>query len=109
MASVRQQAELVFDSNNYSYLAPTSVCADTTIVRQLTAAYAAAGVTYTLTCGASASAWAAAAPLKGGGAFCVDSTGAAKTTQGVGSTAYTAVSGAATAALTTATTDYDCN
>ena len=42
------------------------------------------------------------------GYWCVDSTGVAKGTQGATTTAYTAISGAATAALT-ATNDYSCN
>ena len=107
MASIRSQAEIVYDTAGPT-IGYDNVCADPVIVKQLTAAYAAAGTTYTLTCGDSVGAWAAAAPLKGGGAYCVDSTGAAKTTTGTGTTAYTAVTGTG-GALATATADTDCN
>jgi prepilin-type N-terminal cleavage/methylation domain-containing protein len=54
-------------------------------------------------CGVAAdgSAWSIAAKLNSG-YFCVDSTGVAKGTQGTGSTAYTAMTGAGTAAHTAA-------
>jgi type IV pilus assembly protein PilA len=56
-------------------------------------------------CGIAAdgSAWSVAATLpSGSGFFCVDSTGAAKKTQASGATAYTALTGAGTAAHTAA-------
>lgn len=57
---------------------------------------------------ANGSAYAAAAQLKSGTWWCIDSTGAAKGTQGTGATSYTAISGAATAALTD-NADMTCN
>jgi hypothetical protein len=58
---------------------------------------------------AAGSAYAIAAPLKTTGTWwCIDSTGSAKGTQGTGSTGYTAISGAATAALTDSA-DMTCN
>lgn len=85
MASVRSQAEIVYDTaGTYA-----TVCADATIVKQLQAAYSAAGVTYTLSCGNQAASWAASAPLKTSGHFCVDSTGKAATTSAaITSTTY---------------------
>ena len=53
-----------------------------------------------LDCGATAGAWSIGATLPGGTWWCVDSTGASKGTQGTGSTGYTALNGAATAAHT---------
>jgi len=57
-------------------------------------------------CGINAAgdAWSVAVTLKsaGGGYWCVDSTGVSKGTQGSGATAYTAITGAATAAHTAA-------
>ncbi|MFA6257809.1 MAG: type II secretion system protein [Candidatus Paceibacterota bacterium] len=57
---------------------------------------------------AAGSAYAIAATLKGGTWWCIDSAGAAKGTQGTGTTGYTAQSGAATAALTD-NADMTCN
>lgn len=58
---------------------------------------------------AAGSAYAIAATLKTTGTYwCIDSTGAAKGTQGTGTTSYTAQSGAATAALTD-NADMTCN
>ncbi len=100
MTSIRAQAEILYDTaGNYD-----SVCIDTAgVVKQLTAAYAAAGVTYALTCYDSATAWAAAAPLKGGGAFCVDSTGVARSVTAANAN-YVGVTGVAPAALVSAAT-----
>jgi prepilin-type N-terminal cleavage/methylation domain-containing protein len=49
-------------------------------------------------CGASATAWSVAVALPGGGAWCVDSTGASKGTQGTGSTPYSGLVAASTGA-----------
>ena len=57
---------------------------------------------------AAGSAYAIATVLKGETWWCIDSTGASKGTQGNGSTGYTAISGAATAALTD-NADMTCN
>lgn len=58
---------------------------------------------------AAGSAYAIAAPLKTTSTWwCIDSTGAAKGTQGTGSTGYTAISGVATAALLDSA-DMTCN
>ncbi len=55
-------------------------------------------------CGDAPTAWSVAVTLPGTGSgyWCVDSTGASKGTQGTGVTAYTAMTGAATAAHTAA-------
>jgi prepilin-type N-terminal cleavage/methylation domain-containing protein len=105
LTSIRAQAEIVYDTAGGSYDNGTlSVCADATIVKQLQAAKSASGGT-SYTCNDTAGAWAAAVPLKGGGAFCVDSTGAAKSAQGTGTTAYAGVTGiGSTYAITTGNT-----
>ncbi|HEV7424628.1 MAG TPA: type II secretion system protein [Candidatus Paceibacterota bacterium] len=61
-----------------------------------------------LFCNSGNTGYAIAATLKGGTFWCIDSTGAAKGTQGTGANAYTAQSGAATAALTD-NADLTCN
>ncbi len=94
LAGARAQAELYYDTNSNSY---AGVCGTTavngvkTINAQVLAAAQATGLTsvnstYTTTggtglatCHDTATAWAAEAPLKGGGFYCVDSTGAAAT------------------------------
>lgn len=60
-------------------------------------------------CAGSGINWAVVAKLKAPGKYwCVDSTGASKGTQGTGTTSYTGLVGAATAALTDAI-DMTCN
>ncbi len=78
LANIRAQAELFYDNNSLVY---TNLCSDTTVTRARTAAGAAGGGT--AYCSATATAWAAASPLKVAetGAiiwWCVDSTGASK-------------------------------
>lgn len=87
LQSVRSQAELVAtNSPSGSY---AGVCADGQVVAQVTAAAAGTGATtnFTLstaqistsaTCHSSAAGYAASAPVKAGGFWCVDSTGASK-------------------------------
>lgn len=88
--NVRAQAELIYDTANGTYVA---VCADAGVGRALAAAAAAgSGVTVAATdaassataatCQDSAGAWAMMAPLRTVPAigYCVDSTGAATTT-----------------------------
>ncbi len=59
-----------------------------------------AAISTTKDCGNSTTAYSIAATLPGGGFWCIDSTGQAKGTQGAGTTAYTALTGAGTAAHT---------
>ena len=54
----------------------------------------------TFDAGSNGSSWSAAATLSNGSAGCVDSTGASRTTQQGGTTAYTGLVGSATAAHT---------
>jgi len=106
LANARAQAELFYDANNNSYFVSAGaldVCSSTSnapggvkgVFANVDAARVAAGaatmntvlgtagtlVTHA-TCHAAAngSAWAAEAPLKAGGMYCVDSTGASKST-----------------------------
>ncbi len=78
--NIRAQAELYYD-NNSSYGtagAGTGVCADTTVANALNAASNAYNGTATAdvcNVAAAGAAWAASVPLKGGGYWCVDSTG----------------------------------
>ncbi len=99
LANARAQAELFYDANTNSYYidATHDVCGTTavsgtnTIASMVTAAGTSTGATYvgtlataqtstTANCHAAAngSAWAAQAPLKSSGYWCVDSTGASK-------------------------------
>ena len=110
MSSLRAQAELVYDE---AAIAPNyaGVCTDTKVVEFLTAARAATGGNGT--CNSNQTAWAAAVPYKRdngtvGGAYCVDSTGAAKMTYGTGSVSYTNVTGAGSSVAIT-TGAYKCN
>jgi prepilin-type N-terminal cleavage/methylation domain-containing protein len=81
MASMRNQAELYYSDHGNSYGAGGVLCStdvfssSTAIVANVTQNAVAAPA-----CADTSSAWAASAQLKGGGYFCVDSTGAATTT-----------------------------
>lgn len=84
--NIRAQAEIVYDNTN-SY---ATVCADANVVKGVTAAATAEGLTWTsvannsttVTCTNSSTAWMAAVTLpKGAGAgtyWCVDNTGTSK-------------------------------
>lgn len=68
LSSVRAEAEISYDDSNYSY---DNVCtAVATLVTAAGNSGGGAGV-----CNDSATAWAASAPLKTSGYWCVDSTG----------------------------------
>ncbi len=89
LANIRTQAEIVYDNTNpNSYV---NVCADPTFLAGLTAAANAlggtvvsvlttAGTASTVICHETATAWAAASPLKSNSAnsWCVDNSGDAK-------------------------------
>lgn len=81
LSGVRTQAELVYDdANPPSY---DAVCASTPIVDAVAQAGTAGGGTGV--CNDSTAAWAAAANMRAGGYWCVDSTGnAASTTSALG-------------------------
>jgi len=99
LANARAQAELFYDANGNSYdatTAATDVCNTAGLVGGIKGVYAqiqaganavGAGAVLTDTlqtastavCNSSAVGWAASVPLKVGGFYCVDSTGAAKT------------------------------
>jgi prepilin-type N-terminal cleavage/methylation domain-containing protein len=86
MASARSQAELFYDAGQ-TYAA---VCADTQMVALLNAASTnGAGNTTSDVCNQSATAYAASAPLKTGGNWCIDSLGTSKSigTASLGTTA----------------------
>lgn len=95
LANARAQAELVYDANSNSY---TGICGAAnvaslkTINSMVDAARSATGaatlnitlatagtLATTATCHDGGTAWAAEAPLKAGGMYCVDSNGASKT------------------------------
>lgn len=110
LAGARTQAEVFYNTNTVANLTFTNVCTNGAVggVQGIGAAVLAAakvtglsvfvqdaiGSTSTATCNDSAGAWAAEAPLVGGGMWCVDSTN--KSIQ----TAGTSLS---------ATNDYTCN
>lgn len=81
LGGIRTQASLYYDNNSGYGTAGTacttagSVFADATVAQQIAAAQAQADGAPT--CANSASAWVVSAPLKGGGSWCVDSTGRA--------------------------------
>ncbi len=88
--NTRAQAELSYDNNSNSY---SNVCSDQNIAKALSSAanaygggvqpnttYTTAGSASFVTCHNSQTAWGIEAPLKTGGFYCVDSTGAAATT-----------------------------
>ena len=98
----------VAGSNCGSIFTANTMLADPLISKALAGAYNANGnVAFYCNLPANGASYAVAAPLPSGGYWCVDSTGA-QGTQAAGGTAYTALSGSATAALTNAT-DYTCN
>ena len=89
MNNLRSQAEIDYTSASFSY---DGICVSTnTSTAQLLNAgitngpatsvtYGGAGSATAVTCNDTAAAWAAQAPLNGGGYFCVDSAGSATTT-----------------------------
>ena len=79
MNNARAQSELYYDDNARTY---TTVCASGT--NNISALLSAAGnaVGSAVTCADSAGAWGAQVALKGGGYYCVDSTGKATSTAG---------------------------
>ncbi len=121
LSTVRVQAELYYDDNSNKYTTTTvsgvdcgttqsatsMLGGDTTISRALTSAKSNNG-NVAMYCNVDTSAWAIATPLLGGGYWCIDSTGQAKSNQGTGSTAYTGLSGSGTTALSSSS-DYVCN
>lgn len=111
MSGMRTAAELAYSTLGNKYTSSTVSTCDTTTAGQIFSDTTSnmknliLGVTSggaTLDCGATSSAWSVAATLPSGTWFCVDSTGAAKSTQGTGSTAYTGLTGSANAAHTSA-------
>jgi len=126
LSGIRSTAEVEYDSLGLRYSGTGAAVADATCSDLVTAntifananiqaaidhATAQAGAEGTCVINANGSGYAVAFPLKTAGKFwCVDSTGASKGTQGSGTTDYTGVSGAATAALTANDgTDVTCN
>jgi prepilin-type N-terminal cleavage/methylation domain-containing protein len=91
LSAARSQGEVFYNTNTSAPNSYTSVCTNGVVggaqgvgLAVLTAAKAvglssyavgASGTTTTATCNDSATAWAAEVPLKGGGMWCVDSTG----------------------------------
>ena len=82
--NMRAQGELIYSNANPNSYA--GVCTDGTVAKGLASAASAEGATVvtsaatagtnsTVVCHSSTDAWAAATPLKGGGYWCVDSTG----------------------------------
>jgi prepilin-type N-terminal cleavage/methylation domain-containing protein len=113
LAGIRAQAEILYDNagGNYNAVCGIGAVQDPTVLAALNAAsFAGAGNTTSDVCGAPAAApatgWAATAPLKSAGAWCVDSSGVSRSATAAG-VAYTATI-AATGALTSAT-DLTCN
>lgn len=125
LAGVRTTAELEYDTIGQKYSSTgafitSSVCSTLTtpgtilqnasIQTALKHAKTTAGTDFTCNIAADGSGYAIAGALKTSGKYwCIDSTGQAKGTQGTGTTDYTAVTGAATAALTDTTSAVKCN
>lgn len=125
LSGVRSSAEIFYDNNSNRYntngtTAATGHDCATTLANTMFAdpnILAALGQSKTQNGGtalycnmnAAGSAYAIAVPLKTSGQWwCIDSTGASKGTQGTGTTGYTALSGAGTAALAD-NADLTCN
>src|SRR5581483_2767539 len=98
LAAIRPQAEIYYDSNGGYGTQATTTCAssacsaaglfaDATIQNQVRGVYDSAASNVLI--GASASYWAAAAPLKAGGYWCVDSTGASRQTTSLTAAMFT--------------------
>jgi prepilin-type N-terminal cleavage/methylation domain-containing protein len=106
LSSMRAQAELYYGTtgaNSYGTAGSACNTAGSLFVGVNSLATLLAAVTTTKDCGNTTSAWSVAATGVSAGTFyCVDSTGASKSTQGTGTTPYTALTGAATAAHTAA-------
>jgi prepilin-type N-terminal cleavage/methylation domain-containing protein len=76
LEGMRPSAEIWYDDHSNIY---TGFCADTSATKASDAAsLVGSGNTTSDVCNESATAWAAAAPLKTAGAWCVDSTGASR-------------------------------
>lgn len=90
LANMRAQAELYYDSNSGYAGANTALASGAGVCGANTAANGISDMVASVLktagtgtgCYASTTAWAASAPLKAGGAYCVDSTGVATTTGG---------------------------
>ena len=81
LAQMRTQASLYYDNNLQSFGSAGTACdtassvfTETTIAQQIVSLTSNAGVAPT--CANSATAWVVSVPLKTGGTWCVDSTGA---------------------------------
>jgi prepilin-type N-terminal cleavage/methylation domain-containing protein len=120
---VRTQAGLYYDSHSNAYgntqvsggdcgtvFTAGTMLADSNISRALAAAYVANGnKAFYCNIDAAGTSYAIAAPMATTGTYwCTDSSAVARSTQGGGTTGYTALSGSATAAITD-TSDYTCN
>ena len=107
LANMRAQGEIYY--NNQTPLTYTGACTSSTTggLAPLITGATKAGAVGTVVCNDNASGWAVAAQLPGGTYWCVDSvpTSRGKT---ICNTAYSAVSGSASAALLTATST-SCN
>ncbi|MES2930806.1 MAG: type II secretion system protein [Patescibacteria group bacterium] len=105
LSSMRAQAELFYSTtgnNSYGTAGTTCSTAGSVFVGANSLATLLTAISTTKDCGNSASAWSVAAAGQTTGLFyCVDSTGASRSATSTG-TAYTAVTGSATAAHTAA-------
>jgi prepilin-type N-terminal cleavage/methylation domain-containing protein len=110
---MRNAAEIYYSSNGSYGGATAAGCAASGFVNMFndvpsgmqslaSTTQVAAGGAANLDCGSVGTGWSAAAALPGGGYFCVDSTGAARTAASTTNTAYTALTGSNTAAHSSA-------
>ncbi len=109
MSGLRTAAELYYSSSGNSYGTAGTSCNNALFADPTSnAAALIASITnsaVSIDCANTTSAWAVAVKLPSStGYFCVDSTGAAKSTQGSGTTAYTALTGATGAKTAAGTT-----
>lgn len=102
LTGIRTQAEIVY-SGSFSF---ASVCANTIVDAAVDEANNLNG-SGSVTCVDDADAWAVAADLPGGGAFCVDSSGAGRVANAAG-TDYDSDTGGSVRALDDAS-DSSCN
>lgn len=107
MANIRSQAELVYNSNSYSYTGTNGVCSNTRVTDLIQASLDVVNGTASIGTGAASNStttpadriaicrdtdtqYIAAAPLAGGSGFwCVDSTGTSKQVSAVNGTTLT--------------------
>ncbi len=104
LASMRAQAELYYSTTGVNtYGVAAALCTGGIFAAATNSLFTLHNNIVTKDCGSTTTAWSVAAAGSTAGLwYCVDSTGVSKSTQGTGTTSYTALTGAVTAAHTAA-------